>query len=786
MDHPMTDDDVLLQQPSMVTFRQGVFATTGKGMFRCVWEDVSLNDWVNLVHVKIEAADETIHHDSVMLVPDGSRLDWMMAFSINSTAVFSLIFPVHGGFVSKADFVQARLEGCAGVRSVVDYFEPTAWYEALDQPISTMSLVELSDRPISIVRWAIPFSETYKVAKLLRPRLNFHWLCPDPVLRKRLVLVGGRRHLIHARAILNAARVLGVDLVVIDQQDHWLQPDTVENRKHREAFIALDMTDDEQLSERITDALLTHPQPVDGIVTHNDNYFVAVARVATVLNLPTSPVSALETTTDKYKSRMLQDEPGKTALVSSLNELYSLMGQPSFNPVFPLIVKPTKGWASQCVSKVTTLKDLPLAVHKAVGRHGSPAVIEPFFKGPEIDVNLVLLDGEVLFSEVTDEPPCEAEAQGASINATFTSETMTIPSALPLEEVELAKNTMRNLLLKIGCHTGVFHAEARIVNSTVEYGRVYSYRDLDNGIDSYSSDDDASGESIVPDDFDRDYQSPNRPDNGVVQPSVKEPEIFDSSDSDFVHVPDLVVPDLVHEHNVVVHSPVLKPDAVVHDSVHKPDVIANDIIDEHNNAVQKPVNKPEVVHDPVNIADSLTVCKRVGLKLVDVIPKPSYRMPQARAECRMLEINARPPGFSVSVPIRFVHGIDYFAIHMLASLGEHDRLRRAATPFDFSRSLPVYDAPTAQCWSQLVCISAPAAGIVHSDSPCEDLKRLQPDLAGHITFVNEYFRKGDRIELYKDGVRVRVADIVVIHPRSRREVVELGERVRQGYRMDIR
>ncbi|RDA88591.1 hypothetical protein CP532_5899 [Ophiocordyceps camponoti-leonardi (nom. inval.)] len=771
-----------LGRPSIMTFRRGVFATE-KGIFHCIWEDAALNPCVNLVHITIESTDETADQDNVILIPDGCRLDGMMDKAVNSKAVFSLVMPTSGGYVSKADFVDVRLQGCHGLRAVENYFEPLAWYGPPDQPLGSLGLMDLVDKAFSIVRWTVPFSEPSRLTSVLRPRLNFHWLSPFPISRKRLALVGGRRHLIAARAILHAASTLGINLVIIDQEGHWLQADTEENRKHREAFVALDLTDDEGLTERLTAAVLDHPEPIDGIFTHNDDFFVVVARVASVLGLPTSPVSALETTSDKYKSRMLQDEPGRTARVSSLAELYTLMGESSFNPVFPLIVKPTKGWASQCVSKVTNLQDLPLAVHKAIGRHGSPAVIEPFFDGPEVDVNLVLLNGEILFSEVTDEPPCEADADGASVDATFTSETMSIPSALPVDELEVAKKTMRDILVKIGCHTGVFHGEARMVNSTVEYGKLASVSDFDkvvvDKVGDYSSDIDTSDESVVDEeDFERGLRFLQRRDDVIVcgGSHSKNDDMFDQSD--------LVVPSSAHRSGVVdsiVARQTDQYDIAMPDMAHKSNVSLPGLGDRSDDVfTSESLSKSEV-------ADQLlSRPKEDELNLIDLMPKPDYRLPVTQVECRLLEINARPPGFSVSRPTRYVHGIDYFAIDMLASLGEDDRLYRAAMPFDFSVTPLARGVTTAQCWSQLVCISAPAAGIVQSESPCEELKRRNPELAGHIILVNEYFRKGDRVELYKDGVRVRVADICVISNRSRREVVELGEKVRCGYRINIK
>ncbi|PFH63096.1 hypothetical protein XA68_18233 [Ophiocordyceps unilateralis] len=617
--------------------------------FHCSWEKAQLKDICTIIHVSVKPAEDGADVVSVSAL---SRLGCIIekAAKSRSGSVFSLVLPTKSGYVNKGNFVEVRLTGCPGVLSAIDWLPPLARYEAMDP--SNVKLSELADGAAATVHWDGSDTAPDRLQEMTRKlgfRLNVEWLCPQPLARKRLALVGGRRHLIAGSAIYDAAHILGIDLVVIDAEGHWLQPDTEENRKHREGFIAMDMTEDHGIVNRLIQSVKDYGLPIHGIFTHSDQFFLPVARVARELNFHASPSSALEITADKHKSRLMQDAPGQTARVSSLDELQALMKKTSeqaFKPTYPLIVKPTKGWASQCVSKVTSPEDLPEAVRKAIGRHGSAAVIEPFFDGPEVDVNIVLLEGEILFWEITDERPCEADAEGASVDATFTSETMSIPSALPPDELEMAKTEIRNILAKIGFSTGVFHAEARIVNSRLEY------RKLDHGF-------------------------------------------------------------------------------------------------------------------------------------IDLGPKSNGGLPVKDAECRLLEVNTRPPGFSVSRPTRLVYGIDYFAIDMLAVLGEHLRLRLAATPFDFSSDPPVGAPVSSQCWAQLLCISAPAEGIVQSDSPCEQLKRQRPDLAEHIKLVNEYCRKGDYVKLLNDGVRVRIADIVVVSHVSRRDVVKLGEQVRQSYFIDI-
>ncbi|KAM4058975.1 ATP-grasp domain-containing protein [Hirsutella rhossiliensis] len=310
-----------------------------------------------------------------------------------------------------------------------------------------------------------------------------------------------------------------------------------------------------------------------------------------------------------------------------------------------MIVKPSKGWSSECVSKVNSVDDLVVAVQKATGRHGGSAVVEPFFDGPEIDVNFVLLDGQVLFCEIADEQPSEADACDATVNDTFSAEGLTLPSALPHGEQELAKSTLHKILVDLGFRTGVFHVEGRMVNSR------YEYRKLDAG-------------------------------------------------------------------------------------------------------------------------------------LTDLVPKPAHRMPKQEPSCRLLEINARPPAYRVTLSTRHTYGVDFFAAHILASIGERERLALAAVPFDFGPAASSR-AQNSQCWSRLIYISAPTEGIAKSEAPCEELKKRRPDLAKHVVLSNDYHKKGDKVALFTSGARTCVGHVLVGSGTSRREAIEIGEQIRRDFVFEV-
>ncbi|KAK3358839.1 hypothetical protein B0T25DRAFT_531279 [Lasiosphaeria hispida] len=583
-----------------------------------------------------------------------------------SIPIFTLIMPRESGYITKSDFFQIRLQDFYHPRiaAVLERTEALSFYiSPIAQGLNRSDLVNGAP---CIIRWenldniegeadvsTFAMQQQFSlITAELQLRFNHAvWLSRVPIPRKRVALVRGRPNITAGRPVYRAANALGLDLVIVDDAGHWLE----KNREHREAFLATDMTEDAGVVGRIIASLKAYPLPIHGVFTLSDNFFVIVAKVAEALGLPTSPVSALETAVDKYRSRLLQDSPGQTARVSSVQELEALLEaprdgtQPSFSPSFPMIVKPTKGWSSECVSKVSKLEDLATAVEKATGRHGSAAVIEPFFDGPEIDANFILIDGKFVFCEIADEPPCSADDPNATVEDTFSPVALTLPSVLPIEEQRMAYCVLGKILIKLGFRTGVFHVEARMTNSR------YEYRDVGNGI-------------------------------------------------------------------------------------------------------------------------------------IDLTAKALSQLPSESVAPRLLEINARPPGYRVTLPSKHTYGVDYFAAHMLAAVGDHERLRIVANAFyEVSRSRGLSGG--AQYYSRLVYVPAPAAGIVKWKaaglSPCEDLKRRRPDLAEHISIATDYFQPGDRITTFTDGARTYVAHLLVRSVQSRLEAIRIGNEVLRSFEICV-
>ncbi|PWY80210.1 hypothetical protein BO83DRAFT_396607 [Aspergillus eucalypticola CBS 122712] len=214
-------------------------------------------------------------------------------------------------------------------------------------------------------------------------------------------------------------------------------------------------------------AIRSYDKPIDGLMTVSDSRLIGVARACEVLGYTTSPSSAYVLAGDKYQTRMMEPDTHGAFRVFGTDELEKVLR--STEVTYPLIVKPCLGWGSQAVTKVSTEVELFEAVEKACECHAlapqqrSDAVIEPYIDGPEVDANFVLLNGEVIFCEISDDFPSPGDGDS-----------------------QQAITSSRLCILRQGFSTGTFHCEARLQHSSHEFRKdengfedLYPRRDTD-------------------------------------------------------------------------------------------------------------------------------------------------------------------------------------------------------------------------------------------------------------------------------------------------------------------
>lgn len=388
------------------------------------------------------------------------------------------VLPSSSGYILRADFFEERMADCArtelaaGFVAPLERVTPCASSGQHDGEESSVFLNQVaaavSAATLRALSRELVLENLAALDHELENRISLPWCFPGRIARKRLALLQGGFNFEFRRRVLEGCSALGIDLYVLDKPGHWLQDESLSHL--RTAFLPMDMTLDSELAKRAVQALETHGITVDGVTCFSDPHLIAAAEVASMLQLPTAPATAFSQAVDKYEFRKLLAVDGEEALrFPNLEALHRHLALGQLALSYPLIVKPTVGGGSQGVFKVDDEAGLRRAAEAIDSQGRGEFLVESYVDGPEIDANYVLIDGEIVFFEVSDNLPCAAEKPNATAADSFIESGMVYPSGLPLEEIELVCSTIYGHILRLGFRTGVFHTEARIRNSSMCY-----------------------------------------------------------------------------------------------------------------------------------------------------------------------------------------------------------------------------------------------------------------------------------------------------------------------------
>lgn len=428
----------------------------------------SLSDDVVLFLENVEAT-EAIFGSAGAIRNLAECLTTTRADSQSKVHVVKLIAPKVSGRLVRSDIIQLRLWGCEWATSIATLAEPD---KVLDVDVLSSLTPQLADifkaaAALIHVREGEPGLASHE--EDLTQRLSFPWYLTHQRSQSCLVIVeGGHTHPKNggwAPLIYHSARALGLKIIVIDKPGHWLEGP--EFAQWREKFIATDLPydPDEEFVDRIIVAVRKYGDQVDGMITLCDRFKAPVALACQKLGLPTENAEAYNIATSKYRTSALAGHG--CYLETSVDGALRSAAQGSFT--WPIVVKPCIGWSSEGVSRVNNIEALTAAVQAiSTDRHGEEFIMEPYCDGPEVDVNIVMMDGEMVFHEISDDFPKPAEIT-AAISSSFLELDCVLPSILPETELALLAEKCREMLLLMGFRNGVFHTEWRVQNSSCEY-----------------------------------------------------------------------------------------------------------------------------------------------------------------------------------------------------------------------------------------------------------------------------------------------------------------------------
>ncbi|KAF5683405.1 carnosine synthase 1 [Fusarium denticulatum] len=394
----------------------------------------------------------------------------------------------HDGYLCRRDILQLRMVHSDCVGSVIPLqVEDKPYPVALQTEADLLSLLRSSPGAL-ICTESIQSAHGLQVFDLvdreLNERLSFDWIIPDKPPSLTVAVVGGRPLFdsttggYGSEGPFDAARALGIAVIVLDRPGHFMEGPKYSHL--RDDFIAVDMTSDDSLPQRLTAAVKS--RQIDGIITFSDEYVIATAKIAEMLNLETEPVESIITAHYKDATRKVLNTPNMESFrLESATDLDNEDISKTLESLkYPLVIKPCRGGASRGVKKVQNHHKLREAIDQlesdGLTKYG--ILLETYISGPEIDANIALWDGELMFAEITDDFPCTADASDATIADNFGETVMVSPTLLSQKEQELIKSSLHQTLLKLGFRNGVFHVEARVQNSSMRYQEIDGLVDL--------------------------------------------------------------------------------------------------------------------------------------------------------------------------------------------------------------------------------------------------------------------------------------------------------------------
>ncbi|KAI1107140.1 glutathione synthetase ATP-binding domain-like protein [Jackrogersella minutella] len=420
-------------------------------------------------------------------------LSCLHATESSGDRVVRLIIPLQKGTIIRSDIIPIRLRDAVGVEQVASFSTPLQDFSGEALRLDAVSLPELfrSSAGGMLLRSSSSGSRLILGKSIVPPafeadfetKMSIPWVLPAPVTRKRIVLVGCSYRDPSSGAwttfACDAARALGVDLVIIEKPGCWIARS--EYSDWYETLLPAGSwwsnPPGEDMADHIVAAVRSYGKKVDGIVAFLEPFLATVSRAAQKLGLPCQPAESYEIATDKYRLAMFEGrEPffGSTAedalTFASREELE-----------YPLILKPRLGLNSEGVVRVDDAAGIQSAVDMIHKTFFKSFTMEKYCDGPEVDVNIVLLDGEVLFCEISDDFPKSGDLGNAGVptsQGNFLETYLVHPSALPRAEREMLQASISATIRRLGFHSGIMHVEARVDRSSVEYRPVGTFVDL--------------------------------------------------------------------------------------------------------------------------------------------------------------------------------------------------------------------------------------------------------------------------------------------------------------------
>lgn len=262
---------------------------------------------------------------------------------------------------------------------------------------------------------------------------------------------------IKKRFIVQKLKKMGLKIIALNREKNWAQPYIdywiiADNTNHQEALLAV--------KEFIT---ANSKIKIDGAVTFWEDDVLLTSKIVDKFNFIGIPFNISQKVRNKFLFREFCEKnklpAPKHTFIHSLIDVEKIANE--FN--FPLVIKPVFGASSAYVIKAENKEELLNAydyIKKNISTNaesslteGFDVFIEEYIEGDEVDVDIILQNGKIKFSSISDNYQTEEPF--------FVETGQSIPSTLSEKNQADLLDMAEETLEKLGVQNGIIHFEAK-------------------------------------------------------------------------------------------------------------------------------------------------------------------------------------------------------------------------------------------------------------------------------------------------------------------------------------
>src|SRR5579859_1780847 len=262
------------------------------------------------------------------------------------------------------------------------------------------------------------------------------------------------------RFIYQRLKELGPRMILIASEENWVT-------KLADGFIAADPLDEVACAAKVEELVKT--QKIDGVITFWENAVPLAATLATRFGwIGNAPQAALNAR-NKYLTRQTLENAklSKYQPAWALIKSHGDLEKAALRIGFPLVLKPAWGVKSQFVVKLDNLDEAKKALDYVktnmtpafdpIYKYGTDILAEEYLDGAEIDVDLLVQNGEIKFHAFNDNFPTKEPF--------FVETGDAMPSRHEAKDLSDVLRMAKDVVGALGLTNGALHLEAKITPS---------------------------------------------------------------------------------------------------------------------------------------------------------------------------------------------------------------------------------------------------------------------------------------------------------------------------------